>query len=167
MHPWCVSSSSCDALLSGAHAVATRFDGGDDVLVARAAADIAFEQLADLGIGGLRLLAAQIHRTHHHAGRAEAALQAMALLEGRLHGVHGSVGSGHALYGLHLGALGLHGQHGAGLDGLAIDQHRAGSALAGIAAHMGARQAQLFTQRLHQQGIGGTSMLAARPLTVN
>jgi hypothetical protein len=77
----------------------------------------------------------------------------VALLEGSLHGVHGAVG-GQTFDGLHLGTLGLHRQHGAGLDGLAIDQHRAGSALAGIAARMGARQAQLFTQRLHQQGIG-------------
>ena len=50
-----------------------------------------------------------------------------------------------------LRAVGLHRQHGAGLDRLAVDMHDAGAALAGVAADMGAGQAQLLAQELDQQ----------------
>src|SRR3546814_11504273 len=38
-----------------------------------------------LVLGGVRLLLHQVDRAHHHAGRAEAALQAVMLFERRLH----------------------------------------------------------------------------------
>src|SRR5438552_1825125 len=64
----------------GAHIGRAGLHGGDDVVVARAAAQVALEPLADgvlvelpaLGLG-------QRHGRHDHAGRAEAALQAVVL----------------------------------------------------------------------------------------
>src|SRR6195952_2827967 len=57
----------------------------DDVVIARAAADVAVERFADLFLVGLRVVGEQLHRRHHHARRAEAALQAVAFAERRLH----------------------------------------------------------------------------------
>ena len=74
--------------------------GLDDVVVAGAAADVAFELLAHLAsrwAWGSR--PARSHRAHHHARRAEAALQAVVLLEGLLHRVQRAVGLGQALDG--------------------------------------------------------------------
>jgi hypothetical protein len=56
-------------------------DRADDVLVAGAPADLTGEHLADLGLGRVRVAVEQPARGHHHAGRAEAALQAVALDE--------------------------------------------------------------------------------------
>src|ERR687890_2865097 len=50
-------------------------DGLDDVLVARAAAVIAFETLPDLLLRGVRVLLQQAHGCHDHAWRAIPALQ--------------------------------------------------------------------------------------------
>src|SRR5262249_16089605 len=48
--------------------------------------------------------------------------------------------------------LGLERQHGATLDRLAIDQHGACTALAGVAADMRTGQAQLLAQQFDEQG---------------
>src|SRR5664279_6504649 len=58
----------------------------DDVVVAGAAADIAFELLAHRGL--VELTAMTLHdidRRHDHARRAEAALQSVIVAERRLH----------------------------------------------------------------------------------
>jgi hypothetical protein len=52
--------------------------GLDDVVVAGAAADVAFERLADLASWAAVVLH-QVDGAHHHARGAEAALQAVAL----------------------------------------------------------------------------------------
>src|SRR5207237_661898 len=58
----------------------------DDVVVAGAAAEIAFELLADGVLVELVALAVDhVHRGHHYARRAEAALQAVMLAERLLH----------------------------------------------------------------------------------
>ena len=61
---------------------------------------------------------------------------------------------GEALDGDHLTALGLCDQHGAGFHRTAINVHRAGAALAGVTAHMGAGEHQVLSQRMDKQGIG-------------
>ena len=50
-----------------------------------------------------------------------------------------------------LGALALEREHGAGLDGDAVDMHDAGAALGGVAADMRAGEPQVLAQELHQQ----------------
>ena len=101
-------------------------DALDDLLVAGAAADIAPDCLADLGLGGVGRLVDQGRTRHHHARDAEAAL----------HGPHRAEGVDEGLLlplrqaldgddGLAHGPLG--GQH-AGLDRLVVHQDGAGAA---------------------------------------
>src|SRR3954452_6954532 len=63
---------------SGRLARLAELDRLDDVVVARAAADIAVERFADLLLARLRVVGQELHRRHHHPRRAEPALQAVA-----------------------------------------------------------------------------------------
>ena len=126
-------------------------DRQHDVVIAGAAAEIAFEILADLALGRIGVVLHQIERAHDHAGRAEPALQGMIVAERLLHRMQG-VAVRDGLDGQHRAAFGLHRQQGASLDGLAVDMDDAGAALAGVAADMRAGQTELLAQQLHQQG---------------
>src|SRR3546814_15056927 len=55
------------------HARGGRLDGLHDVVVAGAAADVAFQPFADLALVGIRVLLQQVDGRHHHARGAEAA----------------------------------------------------------------------------------------------
>jgi len=77
--------------LSSLHIGRTHLDGLDNVLIPCAAAQIAFELLANLSLIGVGVASAQIDRTHDHAWRAKPALQAMTLFERSLHGVQCSI----------------------------------------------------------------------------
>src|SRR3982751_317794 len=121
--------------------------GPHDVLVPGAAAQVAFEALADLGVGGVGVVVKQIDRSHDHAGRAEPALQGVPVVEGLLDRVQGVVRTGEALDGGDLAAIGLHRQHGTALhaDEPTIGvgyQNGAGTAVAGVATHHGADLAE-------------------------
>ncbi len=96
----------------------------------------------------------QIDRGHDHARRAEAALQAVMLAERLLHRMQRRAVGGQPLDGLDLVAVGHDRERGAGLHRLAVEMHDAGAALRGVAADMGAGQAQILAQKLHQQGAG-------------
>ena len=74
-------------------------------------------------------------------GRAEAALEAVALLEGRLDRVE-PAGAGEALDGVDREPVGLHREHQAGAHGLAVELHGAGAADALLAADVRAGQAR-------------------------
>ena len=100
------------------------------------------------------MVRAQIDRAHDHAGGAKAALQAVTLFEGGLHGMHGAVGGGQTFDGGDLSAGSLSGQHVAGLDGTPVHHDGAGAALRGVAAYVGSGEVQAFAQYLHQQGVG-------------
>src|SRR5688500_2793703 len=65
--------------------------GLDDVVVAGAAAQVAVQAGADLFLCGTVVVLHQVHRAHHHARGAEAALQAVAVAERGLHRVQGAV----------------------------------------------------------------------------
>ena len=93
----------------------------------------------------------EIERVHHHARGAEAALQAVVLLERRLHRVQRAVGLRHALDGHDVGALGLHGDDRAALDGLAVHEHGAGAALRGVAADVRAGEPQVLADEGDEQ----------------
>ncbi len=134
------------------HEPLRRIDRLDDVVVAGAAAEIALQPVPDLVLRhALRVHVHQVDRAHHHARRAEAALQRVVLAEHLLHGMQRAVRGGQALDGGDRAALRLHGQHGAALHAVAVDMDDARAALAGVAADMGAGQAQLLAQQLHQQ----------------
>src|SRR5262245_62130640 len=118
------------------HGFGARRDGLDDVVVAGAPADVAFELFPD---GALVELVAEpiyhVDRRHYHAGCAETALQSVVLAECLLHRVQ-LIGSGKTLDGEDICSLSLQRQHGARFDGLAVDMDDAAAALRGIAAHV-------------------------------
>src|SRR3990167_8947745 len=106
-----------------------------DVVVAGTAANVAFKLVAHRLFVEIRLAADHVHRGHDHARRAETALKTMMLAEGGLHRVQLAV-LRQALDGDDVCALRLCGEHGAGLNGAAVHMYDAGTALAGVAAHM-------------------------------
>jgi hypothetical protein len=58
----------------------------------------------------------------------------------------------------------LGGQHGAGLDGFAIHMDGAGTALAGVAAHVGAGQGEVVADEFDEQGAGVNGLLHRPPV---
>ena len=92
----------------------------------------------------------QFLRRRDHAGRAIAALQRVALLEGRLQ-VGDLAAIGQAFDGLDRGAVALHRQHQAAAHDLAVHPHRAGAADAVLAADMAAGQRKVVAQKIDQR----------------
>src|ERR671913_322423 len=84
--------------------------GLDDVLVAGAAAQVAFEVLPDLLLRGVRVLLEEAYGGHDHARRAVAALQPVRLVKGPLHRVPLAV-LGDPLHRRDLVPVGLHREH--------------------------------------------------------
>src|SRR5262249_38719700 len=105
----------------------------DDVVVARAPAQVAFQLVADLVLGRLGVALEDLARGHDHAGRAEPALQPVLLPEALLDGMELTI-LGEALDGGDVRAVRLHGEERARLHRLAIHEDRAGAALARVAA---------------------------------
>ena len=113
----------------------------NDVVVAGATADVAFQAFAHgTLIGGLAALD-EVDRTHDHPGGAETALQGVAFAESLLHRMQG-IGGSDALDGGDRGAVDLTGQHRTRFHGTSIQMDRARPALAGITTHVGTGQAQ-------------------------
>src|SRR5439155_1797691 len=100
-------------------------DGGNDVLVASAPANIAVESFANVGVRRVGLAVEQIMRAHDHAGSAEAALQAVLFPESVLRGIQLSTG-GQSFYRSDSAAVGLNRQYGAGFNGTAVHQYGTG-----------------------------------------
>ena len=161
--------SSAQALAGSAAVVASgrllprrpRLDRLHDVHVPGAPADVAADRGANLVVVGRWVLLDQAFADEHHAGRAEAALQAVVLLERRLHRVEPCRGE-QALDGRDLDAVGLDAEQRAGLHRRAVVEHRAGAAARGIAPDVGAGEAQVLAEHVHQQharldveGVGG------------
>jgi hypothetical protein len=123
----------------------------DDVLVAGAAADIARDPYPDLFFRRPWVFLEQPLRADDHAGRAEAALQAVHHAETFLQRRQRTVGIRHALDRDDFRALGLHRKHGAALHRHAVEIDGAGAAMGGLAADMGAGEREIFAQEMHQQ----------------
>src|SRR5262249_9835811 len=79
-------------------------------------------------------------------------LQAVHLAERLLQHMQRAVGRRHALDGADIGAVRLHGEHGARLHRLAVEIDRAGAAVAGLAADMRTGEVELLAQEVDQQG---------------
>src|SRR5258707_9275537 len=87
------SRSRSSARLTRAHGARAGRNGLDDIVVAGAAAQIAFELFAYRCLVELRALAVHnIDGGHDHTRRAEAALQRMILTEGFLHRMELGIG---------------------------------------------------------------------------
>ena len=147
-----ISSSSPYAVdgRAGPDGLGGMTDGGDDVLVARAATEVALDGVPDLVVGRVRVVLEEVDRGHDHARRAEAALEAVLLPEGGLHRVE-LVTVREPLDGLDLGAVGLDGEHRARLDRPAVHVDGAGAALAGVAADVRAGEVEVLAERLDEQ----------------
>src|SRR5690606_31863783 len=128
-----------------------RLDRPDDVVITRAAAEIALEILADLLLARVRVVLEQRRRAHHHPRRAVAALEAVMILERLLDHAERSVGIGHSLDRAHLRPFAVEREDRAGLHRLAIEMHRAGAALRRVAADMRAGKAEPVAQELDQE----------------
>ena len=122
----------------------------EDLLVARAAAQVAGERLADLGVGRARRARQQVVRGDDQPRRAEAALHGAGLQERLLDRVQLVLGRREPLDGHDLAALGLAGQHQARAHELAVEVHRARAALALLAGVLGARQREPLAQHVQQ-----------------
>ncbi len=91
---------------------------------------------------------------HDHARRAVAALDRAEFEKGQLQVVRPAVGVGDALDGDHLPAVNLGGQQLARIDHPAVEDDRAGAALADLAAGLGAGQAQVLAQQVQEGDVG-------------
>src|SRR4030095_12808070 len=125
----------------------------DDVVIAGAPAQIAFELVPDLRLGRLRVAFEHLVGCQDHAGCAEAALQPVLLPEPLLDRLQLAV-LGQSLDRRDIGAVHLDGEEGAGLDGVAVHEDRARAALARVAADVGPGQADRLTNVVHQEKAG-------------
>src|SRR5262245_3338727 len=114
-------------------------DGGDDVRVSAAAADVAAHLLPHLVVAPGPALVEQRDRAHDLSRGAVAALERIVGDERGLHRVE-FVAPGETLDGRDLGALGGDREGQARVDRATVDQHRAGAALAVIATLPGPGQ---------------------------
>ena len=119
--------------------------------IGAAAAEIAAHALADALriVAGLAFLD-QADRAHDLARRAEAALEAVMGDEGRLHRMQ-PVAVRDALDRQDLGAVVADRERQAGIDPPPVDEHRAGAALAAVAALLGAGQIEPLAQQVEQR----------------
>ncbi len=136
-----------------AHSSFLAAQGGDGVahlFVGAAAADVAGQPFLDLGGRGLGVLVQGGPHGDDEAGRAEAALLGVVLHEGGGHGIESAV-AGQRLGRLDLAALGFQGQHGAGVDRLAVEHDGAGAAGAAVADALAAGDVEVVAQRVEQR----------------
>src|SRR4051812_48667133 len=135
---------------AGAHRRGGLADGGDDVVVPRAAADVALDRVPDLVVGRVGVAGEEVGGRHDHARRAEAALEAVLRPEALLERMERAVRALHPLDRADVGAVGLDRQHRAALHGLAVDRDRAGAALARITADVGAGELEVLAEELDE-----------------
>src|SRR5262245_7853333 len=134
------------ALRPGNDGSGARGDRLDDVVIPGAAAEVAFELVAN---GRLVRLAATTHdveRHHDHAGGAVAALKRVMRAKGDLHRMERRSGRGQSFDGGHVRALALQRQDRARLGGQAVDMYDARATLRGVAADVRSGEPQPLSQ---------------------
>ena len=122
--------------------------GLDDLAVAGAAAQHTAQRIAHLFLGRRGVLFEQRRGRNQEARRADAALRGAMLEEGGLQRRQFAVGE--AFDGAHRAARNAGYGNQAGADRLAVEQDGAGAAVAGVAADLGAGQAELVAQHRGQ-----------------
>src|SRR5215813_666343 len=120
------------------------------MLITRTAAEVTFESVADLGVGGIRIIRQELLGGHDHSRRTESALQSVLVPEGLLQRVERAA-FGEAFDGDKGASVGLDGEHGAGFDRLAVKQNGAGAADRGLASDMRSRKRSDFAQIVDQK----------------
>jgi len=109
-----------------------------DRTIAGAPAQVAFEGVGQVGA----LILIERSGRHDHAGGAEAALKRLRIEKGALHRMQGVIGR-EPLDGRDRASGGTECRHQAGVHRRAIEPHRAGAAVAGVAAVLDAEEAPL------------------------
>src|SRR5262245_8738985 len=128
-----------------------RADGLDDVLVARAPAEVPLEAAPDLDCREpVAVRAQEVDAGHDHAGRAEAALESVMLPERLLQRMQLAVRR-EALDRRDLAAVGLDREHGARLDRVPVQLDRAGAADGRVAADLRTGEAEAVAKEVDQQ----------------
>src|SRR3990170_3266616 len=94
-------------------------DGVDDVLIAGAAAEVAFQAMTDVSLAGVGVPFEDLQGRQHHPRGAEATLQPVLLPEPLLDGMQPAV-LGQPFHRDELGAVGLRGKHGTRLHRYAV-----------------------------------------------
>src|SRR5947208_2116084 len=122
----------------------------DDVVVARTAAEVALEPVADLRLARVRVLGQQADGGQHHPWRAVAALEPVLLVEGLLHRMQLAV-RGESFDRRQLLPVRLDCEQRAGLHGLAVQEDRAGAAGGRVAPDVRPRQPELLAQEVDEQ----------------
>ena len=124
-------------------------DSLDDVVIARAPAEIAFKFMPDCFlIEAVAIAFDNADRAHHHAGGAETALKSMIFAECFLHWMQ-CVAVGETFDRRHVGTFGLTRQQSAGFYRQAVYMNGAGAALTCVTTDMSAGHAETFTQILN------------------
>src|SRR5271170_2402559 len=122
-----------------------------DRRVARAAAKMPAEEIANRRLVRPRMITQKTIQRHQNAGRAEAALQRMIALERRLQNAEAARRRREAFHGPDIATVDLHGERQAGARRRAVDADGAGAANAVLAADMGAGHSELMPQEIGQQ----------------
>src|SRR5690554_79367 len=121
----------------------------DDILIARTAAKVASDPVADFLFAGIGYFVQQSVGAHDHAGRTEPALQTVLLHEGLLYGVQLAILS-EPLDRQDLAPFGLYGEHRARLHRQAIDIDGTGSAVRGFTTDVRAGVLTLLAQGVYE-----------------
>src|SRR5206468_3325328 len=101
----------------------------DDVVVARAAAEVAFELVPNGAVIEIVALAIDhVEGGHDHTGRAVAALEPVMLAKRLLHGMQRAGGIGQTFDGQNIRPFDLPHEHRAGFHGFTVDVHHASTA---------------------------------------
>jgi hypothetical protein len=129
--------------------VARQLDGIENLLIARAAADIATKTLLDFLAVGEWICTQRGGRRHHHAGNAVAALACPGLVKGLLQDAQFAC-LRKGFYGLDGCALRLGKRHQARLHQDAVHEHRARAAFAGTATFLVAREVEVVADEVEQ-----------------
>ena len=120
--------------------VALALKGVGDRAIAGTAADVALERVRQVGL--VRLVERGGRRGHQHAGGAVTALEGLRVVKGLLHRVQFAV-LGQTFDGRDLAPLGAKGGDQAGMERFAVDMHRTGAAIAGVAALLHAEDLEI------------------------
>jgi hypothetical protein len=128
-----------------------RLNRRDNILIPRAATQIAADPLADVVFAGIRFFLQKRFCRKQNAGRAKAALQTVQLPKLFLQRVQFGFARRQSFDRFQLCAVRLHGKHETRADRFAIQQHRAGAANAVLATDVRPRQAQIVPDEVGQE----------------
>ena len=123
-----------------------------DLLVARAAADVAADGLSDLVLRRMGVVSNQRVTCDEHAGGAVAALEGVLFTKCILYFGHDAAFGRQALYSGHAHFIGLNGKHAARANGLIVQQNSACATYTMFAANMCACKAQFIANEIDQTG---------------